>query len=367
MLSNVRINNSYRDAFAIVCDGHQWVENGEFHLMIEDAGRHAVRQQLSGSNGAFINECLWLSFEVRRCGKITAGGQAMRMTSTATLPASKFSNQIFLKTNLDCLYDGTGPAPSLNIFEIDSGNIENWRFLSGGFENTSVGATSGGYTWAVSGTGVWIGLTVDSTITNSLWGELGAMSSIQHKFIQYFSFNYTQLDGTLIAGATTVNPNGARLQSANGLTFPAVQAAIADSNTLDDYEEGLWTPIITNGTTNVTSYYWQRGYYLKIGKRVFIELQLSINVVGITSGDIKITGLPFALTSDPAIGSQTNINFLGQKVSGLTTGVWSGTVFQTAPTEIIPYFPSTHGTQITYTELASGGQWHVQGSYTATS
>lgn len=363
-LYNVHINNSYRDAFVISCNGFQWVENGEFHVMIDEAGRHAVRQELAGSDGAFINECLWTSFEIRGVARVTAGGQAMRFTSTATSGASKFSNQCFIKSNLDCEYDGvTGQLPSLNLFEANSGKVENFRFMSGGFENTKAGATSGGYTWAISGTATWIGLTVDSTITNSLWGNLGAMTTIQHKFLQDFSYNLTTLDGTLLVGTNSLNPNGARIQTGNGFTFPGVQAPIANANTLDDYEEGTWTPVITNGTTNVTSYFWQRGYYVKIGKRVFIEMQVSIDVVGIASGNIKITGLPFALVSDPALGSQTEVNFLGQKFNGPTTGVWSGTVVQTAPTEIIPRFPSTYGTQIDYTELVNGGQWFLQGAY----
>jgi hypothetical protein len=200
IIDNVTIKNSYRDGFAIVCDGFQWVENGEFSLFLESSGRHAVRMELKGANGSFINECLWRQLEVRGVSKITAGGQAIRVTSTGSGPGAKVSNHNFIKSNLDCAWDGVAPKPSLNIVEVDSGAVENWRFLSGGWENTSAANdVTGGYAFALSG-GTWIGLTVDSIIWNSLWGNLGVQQTIQHKFIFDFSFNKVQFDGNVGIG-----------------------------------------------------------------------------------------------------------------------------------------------------------------------
>ena len=41
--------------------------------------------------------------------------------------------------------------------------------------------------------------------------------------------------------------------SVNGITFPATQIPSADGNTLDDYEEGTWTPTISSGTGSITT------------------------------------------------------------------------------------------------------------------
>ena len=42
---------------------------------------------------------------------------------------------------------------------------------------------------------------------------------------------------------------GATSQSGTGITFPATQSASSDANTLDDYEEGDWTPSIGGNAT----------------------------------------------------------------------------------------------------------------------
>ena len=52
--------------------------------------------------------------------------------------------------------------------------------------------------------------------------------------------------------------------SGSGITFPATQSASTDANTLDDYEEGDYTPTIIDGITGV-SYSTQTGRYTKVG------------------------------------------------------------------------------------------------------
>jgi len=81
---------------------------------------------------------------------------------------------------------------------------------------------------------------------------------------------------------------------AGGITFPASQVASANANTLDDYEEGTFTPAVTGSTTNPTvSYNWRYGYYTKIGNQV--TLWFGYNVASISSagsGDLRVT-IPF--------------------------------------------------------------------------
>jgi len=160
---------------------------------------------------------------------------------------------------------------------------------------------------------------------------------------------------TIGVGGVTPSTSGA------GITFPATQSASTDPNTLDDYEEGTWTPILTNGTTNVTSYFYQGGSYIKIGKQVWVTIQLSVNTVGISSGNIKIIGLPFTPAQLPNIGSQTGYLINGLKYFS-TTGALSLSLSQ-GSTEMIPYFSSTYGNQMTHTDLSTGGQWWAQGYY----
>jgi hypothetical protein len=57
----------------------------------------------------------------------------------------------------------------------------------------------------------------------------------------------------------------------NGITFPATQVPSADANTLDDYEEGTWTPTITTNSGTATTYSDLSGRYTRIGNTVYIR------------------------------------------------------------------------------------------------
>jgi hypothetical protein len=94
----------------------------------------------------------------------------------------------------------------------------------------------------------------------------------------------------VLVGLTTANSSGGVLQLSSGITFPATQVASADPNTLDDYEEGTWTPGGISGT-----YSGIYGSYVKIGSNIIYTV-----IVVVYGGQTfsttaaKITGLPFA-------------------------------------------------------------------------
>jgi hypothetical protein len=97
--------------------------------------------------------------------------------------------------------------------------------------------------------------------------------------------------GKLGVGTSTFTSGGGKLQVSDGITFPATQSASADANTLDDYEEGTWTPTLT-GITSPT--YTQRyGNYVKIGKQVTAYVRLLIGGGTGSGTQVSITGLPF--------------------------------------------------------------------------
>jgi hypothetical protein len=89
---------------------------------------------------------------------------------------------------------------------------------------------------------------------------------------------------------------------ASGITFPATQSASSDANTLDDYEEGTWTPNINNGynSGNTVTYTAQSGSYTKVGRLVVVAFHIQINTWSGNSGPVFFGGLPFtpATTTD---------------------------------------------------------------------
>jgi hypothetical protein len=110
---------------------------------------------------------------------------------------------------------------------------------------------------------------------------------------------------TIGVGGATPSTSGA------GITFPATQSASSDANTLDDYEEGTWTPAIAGGSG--TTYANQDGWYTKVGNLVTIGFNLVIGAKGTISGNAQITGLPFTSGSSPARagGSLAVVNTTG--------------------------------------------------------
>lgn len=104
--------------------------------------------------------------------------------------------------------------------------------------------------------------------------------------------------GNLLVGTTTNNASGGVIQVSNGITFPATQSASSDANTLDDYEEGTWTPTIIGSTTAGTVNYGgaRNGRYTKIGRLVQFECYVTWSS-GTGTGSLRVSGLPFTTGS----------------------------------------------------------------------
>jgi hypothetical protein len=114
------------------------------------------------------------------------------------------------------------------------------------------------------------------------------------------------LDAPAVAGTTTLtlpatsgtvvtkDTNG--ILSVNGIQFPATQSPSADANTLDDYEEGTYTPTITGSSSNPTVTGTILGNYIKIGRQVTAWIQFNILSYTGGSGDIRIS-LPFVCST----------------------------------------------------------------------
>src|SRR4030095_15849588 len=80
---------------------------------------------------------------------------------------------------------------------------------------------------------------------------------------------------------------------------PPTQQAIPDPNTLDDYEEGTWTPYFWSSGGGGPAATGAAGGYTKVGRNVHCFGHLATNATG-GSGTLWISGLPF--TSQPNYG-----------------------------------------------------------------
>jgi len=123
---------------------------------------------------------------------------------------------------------------------------------------------------------------------------------------------------------------GGALICSSGVTLGTAVDTYNAANTLDDYEEGTFTPVVADASTggNTATVGTAQGWYTKVGRKVTIYISLdNINTSGMTSGnDLYIRDLPFSSTSTnpdgDAIGivKADNINFTGYVTAELSNG-----------------------------------------------
>jgi hypothetical protein len=153
------------------------------------------------------------------------------------------------------------------------------------------------------------------------------------------------------------------LELAQGqIKFPATQVPSADANTLDDYEEGTWTPVLSDGTNNATMDVNTIASYTKIGRVVYCSFTVSTSSLGSVSGNIQVNGLPFAqgVTFGPSAFTSSANQLLnitsGQFVSGRILG--NNTFIQLWLND-----DSAGMTQMQATEWSSNGYANFTGYY----
>ena len=165
------------------------------------------------------------------------------------------------------------------------------------------------------------------------------------------NFNTTngEVGSIQAVGSGTIYSTGG---SGGGIKLGGTGAA----NTLDDYEEGTWTPSIGGNAT----YTNQVGRYIKIGNMVWVNFAIGINAQGTGSTTSGISGLPFV--SGLASQNTSNLTWYGLGVA-MTYGVYYVGAGQSA---LSLSYTTGAGTQLTNNpnSLVNGAQ--MQGSFAYT-
>jgi len=109
----------------------------------------------------------------------------------------------------------------------------------------------------------------------------------------------------------------------------------ADENTLDDYEEGTFSPTFLGSSSNPTqSYAYQVGIYTKIGREVILHGRIGLSGSGITpgSGTLQLGNLPFTSLSTTHSHGSVVISFSGDFLTANTGAPTHGYVNYNAVT-----------------------------------
>jgi hypothetical protein len=126
-----------------------------------------------------------------------------------------------------------------------------------------------------------------------------------------------------------------------GIDFSATPGT-GTSELLADYEEGTWTPVVSGTSTAGTYEIGINGStYTKVGREVTVQgfIQFAGTVTGGGTGDLQVTGLPFAKSANSyPVGSVY-----------LSLGAWSGN----HPTAVFKSFSASSALMLQ--QDASGG------------
>ena len=101
-------------------------------------------------------------------------------------------------------------------------------------------------------------------------------------------------DGVANAGQIHLNHYGGTVHSPQGIIFGTETTA---AHTLDDYEEGSWSPNLNGATTTIND-----AHFVKIGAFVYLNCYIYFSGLPNDSQIFKLTGLPYATQPNSTYG-----------------------------------------------------------------
>jgi hypothetical protein len=185
--------------------------------------------------------------------------------------------------------------PTYNFVGTDPGNVGPFIQLYHDSASPAVNDVLGEYTFkGNSSTGV------ARTYAAFLAAISDATNTSEDAQLQWYIQKAGTLSQMMILASTGLSvaaPLDLSSSASGQITFPTSQNASAGSNTLDDYEEGTFTPNATSSAGTITTVGTRTGWYTKIGNMVFGQIDVTITTNGTGSGFLNITGLPFTASA----------------------------------------------------------------------
>jgi len=158
-------------------------------------------------------------------------------------------------------------------------------------------------------------------------------------------YGNVSVTGAIGVGGATPTSNG------SGITFPSTQNASSNANTLDDYEEGTFTPTITASSGSMVMPN-QQGVYTRVGKMVTCTFWVQWTSSTLSGSPCLMNNLPFVATGDsrpsPSIrgsGFASGTNVLGGWLPGGTTSIQIG------------YYVSGGTSDVAGSQIPGGGEY----------
>ena len=273
-------------------------------------------------------------------GVVAIGNDALgALTSGASNTAIGYQSGLYLTTGGSNTYVGYEAGKGVDGTPQTGGN------------NVAIGQGSGVLLQGSATSNTFVGTAAGDVVTtgtnNVIIGTLADPNTATGTNQTVIGYNAVgQGDNVVVLGDANVthvclgHEGATAVAKAAGFAFPATQVASANANTLDDYEEGTWTPTFraAGGSAGSVDATGSGGSYTKIGRQVHIRGRVDVTNVGSYSGNIQMGGIPFT-----AGGSASDFHGVGRLAFVTLAGH-----------TIIARLPSG-GNTIDFAEMNSGG------------
>lgn len=327
---------------------------------LDDAMRAALDAQAAVAQARSVSGALLYTFDGATADADPGAGElrlnhATLASATAAYVDNLEQGGADVSAVLDCLDDSTSPIKcALVLREGRTGKVAVYRVTGpvvdgAGYRKltlTWVGGSAGGFTDGNS-----VGFTF--SITGEPGGAAGSNTQVLFNdggsSAGNANLTYDKATSTLTAG---------RL-AAPAHAFPATQIPSGDPNTLDDYEEGTYTPsLLFGGGETGMAYSSRSGSYTKIGRVVHFRAALTLSAVGTDSGGAMVS-LPFA----PA--ASNNDTAVTIRAASLTAvgGALQAHIQAASSLVMIEWFAAGNAIAFGKAQFQVGSTLHVSGFY----
>lgn len=383
---------------ASILNADNGVVSGTSGLKYASDNSGVIELQTSGATTLTLNTSKNAVFAnaANVTGVLNAGNTTITGTLSASANVNFDSGTFFVDgTNNRIGINNTAPTQALTVTGtagLGNTTISGTQFVNGAVtfanstSNTVIFAANGSVGIGTDAIGSGIKLDVQGgeiragrIDANSEGGQISLARSTDNATAWYADVygntstpSFRLVDVSSAAVSLAINSSGAVAlrggvsASGVGITFPSGQSASSDANTLDDYEEGSYTPtlIVTSGTP---SYNYATAYYTKIGRQVFGGGIIGIGNSASLGGPIRVS-LPFtalALSNGYTGGFSSDGSGWTYPISSGSSGniysvewqINSGNAFMT-------FTPAAaNAAEIPYTATGIANSWYIRFSF----